>query len=267
MRISGRVVLITGASEGIGAACVQAFRSRGAEICLTARSADKLRKVTRAGDLVIPADLLTPDAPKTIVDAVLAKHGRLDILINNAGAGLYQPAHTADPALAHQLFDLNLFAPLALVRETAAHMKTRREGTIVNVSSIAGAVPLPWFTIYSASKAALITLTDGLRMELREWGIHCISVLPGYVKTNFQQNIYGGNVPPALGGMRQRMAITPEQCAEAIARGVERDARTVVTPASGWVLVAGWRLFPAIVEQQLRKFLRSQSAQGEVAGR
>src|SRR5947199_9931587 len=101
MLISGRVVLITGASEGIGAACAHAFRSGGAEICLTARSAEKLKRVSRAGDLVIPADLLTPGAPKIIVDAVVAKHGRIDILINNAGAGLYQPAHTADAALAH----------------------------------------------------------------------------------------------------------------------------------------------------------------------
>ena len=126
---------------------------------------------------------------------------------------------------------------------------------IVNIGSIAGKVTLPWFTLYSATKFALGALTDGLRMELAEDGIRTMVVCPGYVKTDFQAHALVGQAPDRLLKGR-KFAITPEQCARAVARGVERDARTVVTPRSGWVLIALQRLFPSLVESQMRKIYR-----------
>jgi len=263
MRLEGKAVLITGASEGIGAACAEAFRRRGARLCLTARSEAKLHALSANSpdDLIVPADLLHPDSPKRIVDAMMTRFGRIDVLVNNAGAGLYTTAHAGDPSQARQLFDLNFFRPLDLIREAVVPMKSQGSGSIVNVSSIARAVTLPWFTLYSASKAALIALTDGLRMELRASGIHCMAVCPGYVRTQFQTNLLGGTVPPALAPLKQRWSITPAQCAEAIARGVERGTRTVVTPASGWLLIAAARLFPSLVDRQLESVWLSKSGQ------
>jgi short-subunit dehydrogenase len=130
-------------------------------------------------------------------------------------------------------------------------MKARHSGAIVNVSSIGGKITLPWFTLYSATKFALGSLTTGLRMELQRDGIHCMTVCPGYVKTRFQHNVLQGGVPPALGSMRQRWAITPEQCAEAIVGGLLRDRRTVVTPAGGWLLIALERVAPALVHSRM----------------
>jgi short-subunit dehydrogenase len=259
MRVENKVVLITGASEGIGAACAGVFRERGARLCLTARSAEKLRSAAGPRDLVIPADLLDIGATERIVAETVARFGRLDVLINNAGAGLYTPAHNSPPELARRLFELNFFAPLELIRHAVPHMRRQGGGAIVNISSIAGAVSLPWFTLYSASKSAMIALTDGLRIELRRDSIHCMSVCPGYVRTNFQRNILAGEVPQALGPMRQRWAITAEECAKAIADGLERNSRTVVTPRTGWLLIALARLFPRLVDRRLESALRDQN--------
>jgi short-subunit dehydrogenase len=164
--------------------------------------------------------------------------------------GLYAPASNVPMADARRLFELNFFAPLALTQLVVPHMRERKQGTIVNVSSIAGKVTLPWFTLYSVSKFALGSLTDGLRAELKPHGIHAMTVCPGYVKTEFQAHALGTR-PPAAIAKGRRFAITAEKCAEAIARGVERDARTVVVPRIGWVLVGLSCLIPAFVESRL----------------
>ena len=129
---------------------------------------------------------------------------------------------------------------------------------LVNIGSIAGKVTLPWFTLYSSTKFALGSMTDGLRMELADDGIRTMTVCPGYVKTGFQGHALVGRPPDRL--LRgKKFAITAEQCAEAVARGVERNARTVVTPASGWALIVAQRLFPSLVEAQMKRIYRSHA--------
>ena len=151
---------------------------------------------------------------------------------------------------ARSLMELNFFAPLAMTQLVVPHMRARRSGMLVNVGSIGGKVVLPWLTLYSVTKSALGALTEGQRIELMRDGVRTMLVCPGYVKTGFQQNVRAGHAPEKVQTAR-RFAITPEQCAEAIRRGVERDARTVVTPRSGWLLVLAMRLFPAIVESRM----------------
>jgi short-subunit dehydrogenase len=257
MQIDNKVVVITGASEGIGAACVSAFRRRGARLSLTARSQEKLECVAGSDALVTAGDLLDESTREAVIDRTLTRYGRIDILINNAGVGLYQPAYRADFAAVRAMFELNLFAPLDLIQRAVPHMKQSGGGAIVNVGSIAGKMTLPWFTLYSASKYAVGSLTDGLRIELRRHGIHAMTVCPGYVKTRFQRNVLFGQ-PPDLTGWNQKWAITPAKCAEDIARGLERNARTVVTPKSGWILIALERLFPSVVDHRLESIYWKQ---------
>jgi short-subunit dehydrogenase len=114
--------------------------------------------------------------------------------------------------------------------------------------------------LYSASKYAIGSLTDGLRMELRSFGIRTMTVCPGYVNTRFQQNVLHGT-PPALAGPARRWAISPERCAADIVRGIEAGKRTVVTPASGWILIALARLFPSLMDRQLEKVYFRQGRQ------
>ena len=252
MRLDGKVTLITGASVGIGAACAAEFARAGARLSLTARSEPGLRAVAAAGKetLVTPGDLTAGQTRRSVVDRTLARFGAIDILINNAGAGLYQPSWNASMDEVRRLMELNFFALLEMTQLVIPHMRARRAGMIVNVGSIAGKVPLPWLTLYSASKFAVGAFTEGLRMELKRDGIRAMIVCPGYVQTAFQQHARGGLAPAAMLRAR-RFAITADECARAIRRGVERDARTVVTPRSGWLFVLAMRLFPSFVESQM----------------
>jgi short-subunit dehydrogenase len=216
-------------------------------LILTARSADALervcRDVTPAPACSIAADLSKPDDAESLVGRALSCYGRIDVLVNNAGVGLYAPFWEADRAAIRNLLEINFLAPLELIRGVLPHMRKQGGGTIVNVSSIAGKIPLPWLTLYSATKAALNFISDGLRMELNDAGIRVVSVCPGYVSTGFAQHVLDGDMPRAVAD-RKRFTITPEQCAEAIVTGVEKGKRTVVAPASGWLLIALTRLLP-----------------------
>jgi len=250
MRIDGQVVLITGASQGIGAACAAEFARAGAKLSLTARSEGGLRSAAPSDALLTAGDLTSEETRRVVVDRTLERFGAIDIVINNAGAGLYLPSWSAPLEEVRRLMELNFFAALGLTQLVVPRMRARRSGMIVNVGSIGGKVPLPWMTLYSVSKYALGALTEGQRMELRRDGIRTMIVCPGYVKTGFQQNARGGKPPESVLRGR-RLAITAAECAAAIRRGVERDARTVVTPRAAWLLVLAMRLLPSLVESRL----------------
>jgi short-subunit dehydrogenase len=250
MRVDGKVVLITGASEGIGAACAAEFARCGAKLSLAARNEGGLARAGGAEALITPGDLTDEAARRRVVDRTLERYGAIDILINNAAVGLYDPAWRAPEDATRRMWEVNYFALLGMIRLVAPHMRTRRSGTIVNVGSIAGKLTLPWLTLYSSTKSAVGSLTEGLRMELRRDNVHAMLVCPGYVKTNFQQNVLGG-APPSDIQRSRKMAITPAECAIDIRRGVERQARTVLSPASGWLLVALCRLFPGEAQRRM----------------
>lgn len=250
MKIADNVVLITGASDGIGAECARAFRARGARLSLCGRSEEKLQRVAQAGDLTTSVDLTLAEAAGHLVNRTLERFGRIDILINNAGRGIYWPVSQTPLAETRAMFELNVFAPLALVQAVLPHMRSQGRGMIVNVGSIAGRVALPWMPLYSASKFALDAWTEGLRMELADSGICTMLVCPGYVLTDFHAHSLGLPPPPKVVAAK-RFAITPGECARDILRGVERDARVVMSPGSGWILDALYRLMPRAVEALL----------------
>jgi short-subunit dehydrogenase len=250
MRIEGKVVLITGGSEGIGAACAAEFGRSGARLSLTARSEDKLRAIGGPEAVITAGDLTEEVTRQRAVERTIARFGAIDILINNAGIGFYGPSWGMPLQEARRLMELNFFALFGMTQLVVPHMRARRAGMIVNIGSIAGKMPLPWLTVYSVSKYAVGALTEGMRMELKRDGIHTMIVCPGYVKTNFQQHAAGEPLPEKIVRGR-RFAITAEECATAVRRGVERNARTVVTPRAGWLLVAAMRLFPGFVEARL----------------
>src|SRR5262249_33683287 len=123
-----------------------------------------------------------------------------------------------------------------------------------NIGSIAGKVTLPWCTLYSSTKCALGSLTDGLRMELKREGIHALTVCPGYVSTAFQDHVLEGGPPESMRRAR-KYALSAKQCAEAVISGIDQDARTIVTPRFGWLFVALEGLFPGVVDGQLERML------------
>ncbi len=249
MRIDGKVALITGASGGIGAACAAEFARAGAKLSLCARSEEGLRRAGGGQALITAGDLTNESVRRRVVERTLERFGAIDILINNAGTGLYIPSWEAPESEVRRLMELNFFALLGLIRFVTPHMRARRSGTIVNVGSIGGKIVLPWMTVYSASKYAVGALTEGLRMELGRDGVRTMLVCPGYVLTEFQQHSVGEIPPQVVRG--RRFAITAAECAADIRRGVERDARTVMSPRVGWLLVALARLLPRAVEARM----------------
>jgi len=256
VHLNGKVVLITGASRGIGEACARAFARRGARLILTARSVETLERIRREIDAAkvraLAADLERPEQVAELANRALECWGGVDVLVNNAGVGLYVPGWRADADLVRRMTQVNFFAPCQLIAGLAPAMRRRGEGVIVNVSSVAGKVPLPWLTLYSATKAAMNALSDGLRMELRGTGVRVVSVCPGYVRTDFAEHALGGRIPASLAS-RRRFAITAQECAAAIVEGVEKEKRTVVTPRSGWVLVALARVLPRAADALLAR--------------
>ncbi len=256
MDLQGKVALITGASEGIGAACVSEFRRRGAQVSAVARNAGKLAAV--GADLAVPADLTTTEGRSRAVDETLSRFGRVDILVNNAGLGVSAPAWKADLNDVRYMFELNVFAPLELTQRVVPSMRASGGGYVVNVGSVAGKVTMPWFTLYSSTKYALGSMTQGLRMELHRDNIQTMIVCPGFVRTDFRHHVRGGPPPGQLQGSRPT-EISAEECARAIANGIERNAKTLVVPRIAWLMVAAARLFPNLVDSLLIRTLEPQS--------
>ena len=250
MRMERQVALITGASSGIGQALAAELAARGVQLALTARTiaADPVH-FTCAGDLTDAA------FRETLVARTVERYGRIDILVNNAGVGLYQPSWRADGAAMRHMFELNLFAAVHLAQLVVPGMRERRQGMVVNVGSIASKVTLPWFTLYSATKHALASFSDGLRMENADAGVKVMLVCPGYVKTKFQENVLVGRPPDELASGK-RFATNAPDLAGAIADGIVRERRTLVYPASGWALVMAWQIVPRLVEAVFRRLQR-----------
>lgn len=258
MHLQNRVALVTGASRGIGASIVQQLQAAGCQVAFTARHAEPLHALARPQDLPIAGDLLDEAFRQHLVTQTVARYGRIDLLINNAGVGQYQRSIEAESAEIRSLWEINFFAPLELARLVVPQMLGQERladanecGMVVNVSSVAGRVTLPWFSMYSASKFALSSWTRGLRMEYLGKGLRTLEVCPGYVKTEFQASALSGKPPAALAASKDRFAITPDACAKAILQGIRKNRRTVMTPASSWALVLASQLFPGIVERRM----------------
>jgi short-subunit dehydrogenase len=249
--LNGKVVVITGASEGIGAHLAAVLQKRGAHLCLTARNEARLTVVAASGDLVIPGDITEDSVRSALVAKTVARWGRIDVLINNAGRGSYYSASTIPLDEARALFELNFFGPLALYQLAIPYLRDTH-GTVVNVSSIAGQVSLPWLPVYSASKFAMAALTSAQRTELKRHGVNVMGVFPGYVDTDFQTHA-PGPPPPDLVVRGKRFAVSAAECAEAIVDGIERRKQMVVTPRTGWLLVWANRFVPGLVESRLER--------------
>lgn len=184
------VVLITGASSGIGRAYANAFARRGARIVLAARRADLLAVVHKeiepyADDvLMVPTDVTQPEQLRALVDQTLAHFGQIDLLINNAGVILRGSVQLEKPEDVQNLFGVNLAAAVNLTALCLPSMLSRRSGRIINVASLHGRMASPLEPIYAASKSGLITFSNALRRQLAGTGVGVISVLPSYTTSD-----------------------------------------------------------------------------------
>jgi NAD(P)-dependent dehydrogenase (short-subunit alcohol dehydrogenase family) len=183
-----KVVLITGCSSGIGRAFAIEFLKKGWVVWAAARNSSTLLELTSSGCFGIELDITNYSQQKSVIDSILEKHGRIDILINNAGYGLMGPAMDVPVEELSRQFETNLFAQIELIKQVAPVMKKQKSGKIVNIGSISGIAATPFAGPYCASKAAFHAMTDTFRMELAPFGIKVISLRPGAITSNFGKN-------------------------------------------------------------------------------
>lgn len=242
-------MVITGAGRGIGAALAQEFGSRGAKLALVTLPGTGLDHFT--DDVVkVYGDVTDPLIRETLKQQTLARFGRVDLLVNNAGVGLYRSACHSDLDLVRRLFEVNVIAPLALVQLFLPDL-TATQGTIVNLSSIGGKVALPWSTMYCASKFAMQGMSEGLRRELAALSIRVITVIPGVVQTNFRSHVLDGEAPDGVVSIRY--IVSPQRLAQATVDAVVNHRDHVVVPRIGYLFAWLGELLPGVMDWYCRR--------------
>jgi short-subunit dehydrogenase len=254
------VVVITGASSGIGRAAAVAWGARGAKVLLSARGAGPLEEVARAitdagGEAAFVVGDVTDEAHRrAIVETASLRFGGIDVLVNNAGRGYYAPVREVDPGELEALFALNVVAPLRLV-QLALPALERSCGTIVMLSSVAGVVASPRMGAYAASKFALEALSIALRAECAASGVRVVVVRPGPVDTPFRANSIakGGEAGVRPPGARVQ---APEEVARLIVKAVEAGRPVVETTAFVRGAAALARMAPGIYRRVAERMAR-----------
>lgn len=182
-----RVVLITGGSSGIGKSIGEFLHGKGYKVYGTSRNP---QNITGSVFPLIALDVRDADSIKAAVAQVIAETGRVDVLINNAGVGITGPLEEIPASEIKNNFETNLFGPIEVMKAVLPSMRSQKFGLIINVTSIAGYMGLPYRSVYSASKGALELITEALRMEVKSFGINIVNVAPGDFATNIAAGRY-----------------------------------------------------------------------------
>jgi len=189
--LADQVIIITGASSGIGEETTRRLVRHGAKAVICARRPERLEALARELDssgtrvLAVPGDVTNDADRRRLVDATLAKFGRIDGLVNNAGYGTRGPVEMVPVELIRRNYETNIFSLIALTQLVLPVMRAQGGGCVVNIGSVAGKIARPLSSIYDSTKHALEALTDGLRGELKPFGIRVTLIRPGFIITEF----------------------------------------------------------------------------------
>jgi NAD(P)-dependent dehydrogenase (short-subunit alcohol dehydrogenase family) len=183
-----KVAFITGCSTGIGHELALQLSRKGWQVAATARQPGSLQSLEKAGFKVFALDITHPEQIKDAVEQAIQNHGRIDLLINNAGYGLIAPTMDISPEELQHQFQTNVAGTILLIQQVVPFMKSQGGGTIVNMGSISGIAATPFSGAYCASKAAIHAWSDVLRMELKPFSIRVVTVQPGGIITDFGKN-------------------------------------------------------------------------------
>lgn len=182
-----KVVLVTGASSGIGKSIATFLSIKGYKVYGTSRKPNNNKDFSFE---LIALDVLKVETIKTAVNFILEKEGRLDVLVNNAGMGITGPIEDTPTEEMRSVFNTNLFGAIDVMKAVLPQMRNQNSGTIINVTSIAGYMGLPFRGLYSATKGALEIITEATRMEVKNFGINVVNVAPGDFATNIAAGRY-----------------------------------------------------------------------------
>lgn len=224
------VVLVTGVSSGIGRAIASAFAEKGFEVFGTSRNPQTTEPV--AGVELVQLDVTDDNSVSAAVSSVVQRAGRIDVLVNNAGAGVFGAAEETSISQAQQLFETNFFGLVRLTREVLPYLRAQRSGRIINIGSVLGFLPSPYGSFYAASKHAVEGYSESLDHETREFGVRVSVVEPGYTNTSFEANAIDADSP------LDSYAVLREHVKDAIAEALHHGddpavvARVVVKAAT-----------------------------------
>jgi short-subunit dehydrogenase len=256
--LKGKVVLITGASSGFGADAARLFAKEGATVVLAARRMDRLTAIAeeiRANGgqaFAVPLDMAELPQIEEVVHTILDKFGRIDILFNNAGFGCLDWLENLDLQRdINRQIAVDLTGLIQLTRLVLPSMLMRRSGHIINMSSVAGTIPAPLYSVYAASKYGVRGFTDALRREVAPLGIHVSGIYPGPAFTEFGKHS-GDNAAKASFKLPKWISMTSEHVARRTIDVAKRPRRTLVIPWWFRPLIAFDTLFPGFVDWLLK---------------
>jgi short-subunit dehydrogenase len=257
-KIYGSRVLITGASSGIGRATTFELAKRGAMLALTARRLKNLRKVSDEikdafpdvqAPLLIPCDVSDKEDAIRLVRKCVDQLGGIDILINNAGIGVYGNAEMTTLEDFRSVMEVNFYGSVNCILEVLPHMKEIGKGLIINIASVAAIHGIPYAGAYSASKAALVALSQSLRAELAKSGISIMVIYPGYTQTNFFK------IEKKVGGARRPAGpyAPAKKVARSIIKAIESERQDLVLSLVGKTLKFSQSLMPWLAERVMQR--------------
>lgn len=219
--IGGKVVVITGASSGLGEATARHLAAQGARLVLGARRLDRLEMLAKDLDLgegaVVRTDVTDAAQVKALVDAAVARYGRIDVLLNNAGLMPHSPLERGLVDDWNRMIDVNLRGVLYGIAAALPHMRVQKSGHIINVSSVAGHKVRPGSAVYAATKAAVRMLSEGLRQEVKPYNIRTTIVSPGAVRSELPQSITEADVAAGVQDFYQSYAVRADNFARIVA--------------------------------------------------
>ena len=253
-----KVIVVTGGSEGIGKALVEALLQKGAKVATCSRNYDKLYNLQTqcAGKplFIKTADVSRENECKSFIEEVINTYNHIDILINNAGISMRAMFAETDMETLHRLMDVNFWGAVYCTKYALPSI-TGRKGDIVGVSSIAGFRGLPGRSGYSASKFAMNGWLEALRTELYQTGVNVMWVCPGYTASNIRSvalNKHGE--PQGESPLEEDKLMSADECAKHILKAVERRKRTLVLTATGIETVLINKYFPSLADKLVHKF-------------
>lgn len=249
MSLEGKIVVVTGASSGIGALAAQRLSERGAVVILAARNAEKLNKV--AASLTGPYRVLAMDvgsdaSVKEGFDQILAEFGRVDVLLNNAGYGKFELLDQMPVSEFAEMMNVNYIGMVRCTKAVLPSMKAARSGRIVNIASMAGKIGTAKSTAYTATKHAVVGFSSALRQEVREYGITVSTINPGPIDTPFF------DIADPSGGYVNNvrwMMLKPERVVKAMVKAAEKGTMETNLP---WIAGAGakwYQMFPRLADR------------------
>ena len=261
MRLANQVVVVTGASMGIGEAIVKAFATEGASIVMLSRDTARLEAArARIGyterTLALACDVRHREEIDRVIGLTMHHLGKIHVWINNAGHGLVDSLAGMDMDACREMFETNLFGVISAMQAVLPVMKQQGSGTIINISSVAGHVPLAYSAAYSGTKFAMNAMGKASRIELRKRNINVLTVCPGYVRTDFSANAVRGSENKKVRPESVR-GITAERVARATLNGYLKHKREVIVPWTMIPVVKLYQLFPGMVERAMLKMART----------